>query len=156
MNDFLRAIENRLLVSYSDDSWLLNVFIIKANPNEHTSDELADEIIAKHLKLLEENCMVNGIRYVKTGFALLHFGNRGVNLSIWHIGAWGNTFEIFCCSWYTYKRDFEKMEVLPNSEPVMCSYEIPVIQKSLDDILNVFTSIEAIEFFREGFMKKYS
>lgn len=119
---------------YIRDKWMLNVYLIKSNPNEAVSSDVVTKIIEKHLLLIESGNMSEEFDYYRTGFAFLHFGNRGIDLTIWHIGRWGNTFETFVCSWYCYNREIDNMEQLDAAEPMLCQYEMKLFAK---EILNI-------------------
>ena len=142
------------LCQFLNSTWLLNIYIIQSNPNEEISLELAKSIIEDKLHSIEQEWMSNEFDYYKTGFAFLHFGNRGVDLTIWHFGTWGSTFETFVCSWYCYGRNVKNMEHLDSAEPIICQYEMELMAKEL-------LTIETIEEyhsqnkFRERFFSVY-
>lgn len=121
-------------VRFLNGEWLLNLYIIRSDVNEEIKFDENKELIEKHLHLLEENCMSDEFDYYKIGFAFLHFGNRGVDLTIWHIGRWGKTFEMYICSWYCYGRDIWNMEQLDSAEPMVCQYEMKYLINEIDNI----------------------
>lgn len=114
--------------------WLLNTYIIRSNPEEIINDNEVKSLIEKHLRLLEEECLSDEFDYYKTGFSFLHYGNRGVDLTIWHVGRWGNTFETYVCSWYCYGRDIWNMEQLDSAEPMLCQYEMNFLIEEISDL----------------------
>lgn len=121
---------------FFNEKWLLNVYVIKSHPEEVVSEKQMTTIIETHLSKLEEKCMSSEFEYYRTGFAFLHYGNRGVDLTIWHFGRWGSTFETYVCSWYCYNRDVDNLEQLDAAEPILCQYEISLyineISKAID------------------------
>lgn len=117
--------------------WLLNVYTIKSDPRESIDVTEEKKLLEKHLVLLEKKCMSVEFDYYKTGFVFLHFGNRGVDLTIWHVGRWGSTFETFVCSWYCYGRDIWNMEQLDSAEPVLCQYEAKLLISEISNITNL-------------------
>lgn len=131
--------------------WLLNIFLIKADPNESISNEVVFQIVDKHISQIETLYMSNEFDYFRTGFAFLHFGNRGVDLTIWHLGKWGKTFEIFTVSWYCYNRDLITMSVLDHAEPVICQYEMNLMCEQLDFIMDIFYRIDESDDFQRSF-----
>lgn len=137
---------------YINDSWLLNVYTIRSNPNELIDPEVKNRLIEKHLKLLEKNNMSDEFDYYKIGFCFLHFGNRGVDLTIWHIGRWGTTFETFICSWYCYGRNIDNMEQLNAAEPMLCQYEMETLTKEIRTISDL-VEYETIEELRNRYLE---
>lgn len=136
--------------------WLLNVYLIQRDENENISDCMVEELIEKHLSELERSCISDEFEYFRTGFAFLHFGNRGVDLTVWHFGKWGETFETYCCSWYCYNRDIESMELLDSAEPIICQYEMEYVVQEISAVCNILKD-EAEDFnFRQAFENYYA
>ena len=148
MNKLIRNTEIRNAVSFLNESWLLNLYIIRSDRNEHIIDKTVESLIERHLLLLESTCMSDEFDYLRTGFVFLHYGDRGIDLSIWHIGKWGKTFEIFNCSWYCYDRNNENMELLDSAEPVFSMYEISLLTHELNICRKIFKKIESDNQFR--------
>lgn len=156
MNNLNRHTDSKLLSNYLNDSWLLNLHVLKSKPTELVSKEIEDSIINKYLKQLESECLSDEFKYLKTGFAFLHFGRRGVSLNIWHIGEWNCTYEIFCCNWYCYGRDIYNMELLDNVEPKICHYELLIANKEFEGIMQIIRLIKSRNEFRDNFIKLHS
>lgn len=143
------------LKKYLYGEWLLNVYLIRANKSEKVELDTIDGILEKYIKELNLFHLSDEFYYTKTGFALLHFGNRGVNLSIWHTGDWGGTNEVYCCSWYTYGRNIDNMSPLNDAEPLACYYELDIAVGELKVIEEVFDKTKSIKQFRENFIEAY-
>lgn len=140
-------------IKFLDGEWLLNVYIIKSDPNEDIKLEECKRLIEMHLVVLEDGCMSDEFEYFKTGFAFLHYGNRGVDLTIWHVGKWGNTFETYVCSWYCYGRDTNNMEQLDSAEPMLCQYEMKYLVKEIDNISGI-VDCNSVDEFRSIYLAK--
>lgn len=155
MNNTTRETEIKYSRYFKNQEWLLNVYIIKSSNLEVISEEEILLVMEEKILQLEQTYMSQEFDYFRTGFAFLHYGNRGVDLSIWHIGRWGSTFEVFCCSWYCYGRDITKMEILDSAEPVFCQYEIGYILKELNICLSILQKINYDEQFRKMYIEKW-
>lgn len=155
MNDLHRTTKISYLRSFKNSSWLLNVYLIQSNKAEYVSDNVVEDLIEKYLEELEDKCISDEFDYFRTGFAFLHFGNRGVDLTIWHYGRWGKTFETYCCSWYCYNRDIEKMELLDSAEPVICQYETLYVIREMTALCEILESISENDNFKALFEKYY-
>ena len=153
MNNLARKTEVAYNVFYKKKKWLLNLYIIKSNADEIISDEEVSEIINKSIEDIEQNCISKEFIYFRTGFAFLHYGNRGIDLNIWHVGKWGNTYEIFKRVWYCYKRDYTKMEVLDDAEPVISQYEIMLLNNEFSVIADIIKELSDKDSFREEYIK---
>ena len=138
-----------------DSKWLLNIYVIKSNSNEIITRENAISIISDYLLELEKHCISKEFTYYRTGFAFLHFGNRGVDLTFWHFGKWVTTFEAFSCSWYCYGRDLKHMELLDSAEPVICQYEFTTFIQEIKRIERIIDRIDTLSSrsFRTEFCK---
>lgn len=155
MNSMNRKTKINYGVLFHNTEWLLNVYIIQSNEFEVINNTEAYNIIEIFLDDIESNCLSNEFTYFKTGFAFLHYGNRGIDLSIWHVGKWGNTYEIFNRTWYCYGRDIDKMEVLDDAEPVLSQYEISYLNTELGKIAEVIKDSPKKETFRKNYSKTY-
>lgn len=155
MNKLRRTTEIDYLVPFRNGEWLLNVYLIRSNPNESISDDEARNLVEKYLAVLEEKCMSSEFDYYRIGFAFLHYGNRGIDLTFWHYGSWGNTFEIFSCSWYCYNRDIHSMELLDAAEPKTSQYEIVYLNREYNIIRKVIKNSENRDTFIAGFINEY-
>lgn len=153
-NELLRATEKYYLQEFHNGKWLLNVYLIKSNKDEIVPKSEVHKLINNHLTKLEQTCISTEFDYYRTGFAFLHYGNRGVDLTIWHYGKWGNTFETYCCSWYCYGRDIDNMDLLDSAEPVICQYEILHFISELETARKI-VNIDATAF-REQYKSCYS
>lgn len=151
MNNIERDTAIDLGKTYLNGKWVLNTYLIRSNPEEVVSKDIQTRLIEKHILLLEENCMSDEFDYYRTGFAFLHFGNRGVDLTIWHIGRWGNTFETFICSWYCYDRDIWNMEQLNAAEPMLCQYEMKWLIKEINIIAGL-SDYKDLDKLRSGYL----
>lgn len=138
--------------TYLNGSWQLNTYLIRSNAQESVSTETIFNLIEKHLLLLEKNCMSDEFDYYRTGFVFLHYGNRGVDLTIWHIGRWGTTFETYICSWYCYNRDIWNMEQLDSAEPMLCQYEMKSLIKEIEHISSL-VEYDDIETIRKHYLE---
>lgn len=145
MNKLHRKTRIAYLKSYRNDSWLLNVYLIQSNKDEHIPDDVADELIETYIGNLEDMCISDEFDYFRTGFVFLHYGNRGVDLTVWHYGKWGQTFETYCCSWYCYNRATEKMELLDSAEPVICQYELLYIIDEMNALCSILKDLSTLE-----------
>ncbi len=154
-NNLERNTEVYYLMYFKNKTWLLNVYIIKSDSNEYIKKSEIFSIIEKHLSLLEQNCISDEFCYFRTGFAIIHYGNRGVDLTIWHIGQWDKTYEIFSCSWYCYGRDTNNMELLNSAEPIICQYEIVLLSKEFASIANIIKSMNDFIDFRTKYYLCY-
>lgn len=150
MNELWRATLIEHGKSLLNDTWAINLYIIKSNPDEVIDNDLVTSLLEKHLTLLEKDNMSSEFEYYKIGFAFLHFGNRGVDLTIWHIGRWGKTFETFICSWYCYERNIWQMEQLDAAEPMLCQYEMKLLLGEIAIITKLVSCDK-----REEIKKKY-
>lgn len=153
MNNLKRSTTTYYLQKFHNGKWLLNVYLIKSDCNENTPISQVYKIIDSHLNKLEETCISTEFEYYRTGFAFLHYGNRGIDLTIWHYGKWGNTFETYCCSWYCYGRNTNNMELLDSAEPVICQYEILHLINELNDIGSMVSTDE--RSFRDEYTRYY-
>lgn len=152
MNDLSRDTNVEYGKLFLHDKWLLNVYLIRSNPNEEITSSVITQLLNKHLQLLEKNNMSEEFDYYRTGFAFLHFGNRGVDLTIWHIGRWGTTFETFICSWYCYNRDIWNMEQLNAAEPMLCQYERKLLNYEISNISSLI-SCDSISEIRRQYLR---
>lgn len=153
MSDLFRYTMVDYGVPFLSGKWLLNVYTIKSDPKENINIDVKKELIEKHLLLLEKKCMSVEFDYYKTGFVFLHFGNRGVDLTIWHVGRWGSTFETFVCSWYCYGRDIWNMEQLDSAEPILCQYEMKLLTSEINNITSLI-ECKTVEEFRKKYFKE--
>lgn len=155
MNNIERYTETKL-GNYLNDTWLLNLHILKNKSDEPVSKDTEDFIINKYLSQLENECLSDEFDYLKIGFAFLHFGRRGVSLNIWHIGEWNCTYEIFCCNWYCYGRDIGNMELLDKTEPKICHYELLIANKEFESIMRIIKLIKSKNEFITSFIKVHN
>lgn len=153
-NSLSRTTERYYLQEFHNANWLLNVYLIKSSQDEIVPRSEMHKLIDKHLAKLEQTCISTEFDYYRTGFAFLHYGNRGVDLTIWHYGKWGNTFETYCCSWYCYGRDVDNMELLDSAEPVICQYEILHFIREIE-VAGKIVSVDA-NTFRERYRSCYA
>lgn len=155
MNSLTRSISQFRLVRFLDRNWLLNVVLIKANPGEVVSEETVIQIIERHLSQIEDSFMSDEFEYFRTGFAFLHYGNRGVDLTVWHAGKWGRTYEVFSVSWYCYDRDIQLMQVLDHAEPVICQYEMLLMCEHLNSLSEIIKNLKSDDVFQDVFHQWY-
>lgn len=154
MNNVSRDIRKISNVYFLGKEWLLDVYIIKYDRDELIDEQDARSIIEKCLYQLELECLSDEFEYFKTGFAFLHFGRRGIDLSVWHIGKWGGTYEYFSCTWYCYGRDPQNMELLNSAEPKLSQYEVDLLRLELQENNNMlYGGLSGLQF-REMFLKK--
>lgn len=135
-----------------DSCWLIDLVVLKSNDSEIIKQDDIYQILDFGLQQLEQKCMSTEFDYYFTGIAFLHFGNRGVELTIWHFGKWGNTAEYYCVTWYCYNRDFRNMELLDNAEPHFSQYEVNHIANLLPQINEIITNANCKEEFRKKFL----
>ena len=154
MNNLNRLTQIKRGIFFSKYNWLLNIYIIQSNNYENVIWEEVQELIEKMLNDIETNCISEEFIYYRTGFIFVHYGNRGINLSIWHIGRWGETYEFFKRTWYCYGRDINKMETLDDAEPFLSQYEIFYLNEELIFISNIIKNISSDEEFREQYINK--
>lgn len=156
MSRLQRATTTFYLQSFRNGSWLLNIYLIKSDKQEMISDNQVTQIIELYLNKLETSCLSEEFLYYRTGFAFLHYGTRGVDLTIWHYGKWGSTLETYCCSWYCYGRDISKMELLDSAEPVICQYEMLYIIEEISALCQILDNDASCDFrneFRDYYLK---
>lgn len=148
MNNTIRTTLQQGVINYKDTEWSLNTYIIKRNVQELITEDDIRDLIENAIDTLENECMSKEFCYLKTGFAFLHYGTRGVDLSIWHMGNWGDTYELYNCSWYCYARNISNMELLNSSEPILSQYEIKWLIKELAVCAEILNKIDVPESFR--------
>ena len=136
---------------YSNGKWLLNLYIIRYDATEIISDVIINGLIIKCLLELENKCISDEFTYFRVGTIFLHFGERGVDLSIWHVGKWGKTVEYFSCTWYCYGRNYLEMELLVSAEPKLSQYEV----EFLVEILKKYNSIIKNNMTQKEFKEEY-
>lgn len=153
MNNSERHTEIRYLSKYLNNSWILNLYVLKSDSTEVVEEKTIESLFDAYLTQLESKCMSAEFEYLKIGFAFLHFGRRGVGLNIWHIGVWNRTYEIFCNNWYCYDRDIYNMELLDDAEPRICHYEIKAANCELERILGIADSTTTKDEFINEFVK---
>lgn len=136
---------------YCDGKWLLNLYVIKYDVHEKVAEAIINSLIENCLLDLEDKCISSEFNYFRMGTIFLHFGKRGIDLSIWHVGKWGNTFEYFSCTWYCYGRDYLKMELLDSAEPKLSQFEVHF----LIEILSKYNSIIKENMTQEEFKEEY-
>ncbi len=156
MNKLSRSITKKYIAPFYEHKWLLNIYLIKSNKYEQVDDNQIISIINKYLLSLEQNCISNEFDYFRTGFAFIHYGNRGVDLTFWHFGKWGDTFETYSCSWYCYDRNVEHMELLDSVEPIVCQYEIPTLIEEFKVVKEIFERLNSNMDFRKEYCTYYS
>lgn len=153
MNDLKRKTRINRGVLFQNNKWLLNVYIIQSNEYEKITDEEAYKVIDMFLVDIENNCLSEEFVYFRTGFVFLHYGSRGVDLNFWHVGSWGNTYELFNRSWYCYGRELDKMEVLDDAEPVLSQYELFYLRDELNMIAEVVKELPEKNLFQDYYLK---
>lgn len=149
-----RDVKKIPLKYFVDQKWLLDVYVIRYNDDEVIDDELSFEIINDCLRVLESKCLSEEFEYFKTGMAFLHFGRRGIDLSVWHIGIWGSTYEYFSSTWYCYERNYKNMELLDDAEPRISQYEINMLAKELLSINDLLLVNMSASDFRKLFTSR--
>lgn len=156
MNDLCRETKVKRGVFFKDTDWMLNVYVIQSNKEENISWKEIYEIIERILHDIERNCISEEFTYFRTGFVFVHYGNRGINLSVWHAGKWGKTYEIFNRAWYCYNREIDKMEILDDAEPVLSQYEIAYLNLELNAIATILKNLSDNTGFRQQYAKYYN
>lgn len=152
----VRPITFKRAVYYHSETWLLNTYVIKYDENEIISTLESKLLIENSISILEATSMSDEFEYLKTGFAFLHYGRRGINLSIWHWGKWDTTFELYNCSWYCYGRNIDKMELLDSAEPVLSQHEIELLNNELHICNRLLKEISSAEQFREKYIDEWA
>lgn len=142
-------------VFFQNADWVLNVYLIQSNKEEEILWENVYEIVERILLDIKDNCFSEEFMYLRTGFAFVHYGNRGINLSVWHVGRWGETYEIFNRVWYCYNRDIDKMEILDDKEPILSQYEFKYLNTELNAIANILQAGLDSNKFREHYTQYY-
>lgn len=155
MSELQRKSKIKYLQLFRNGKWLLNVYLIQSDVFEDIEDAQVNQLIESYLDILEKTCISDEFEYYRTGFAFLHYGNRGVDLTIWHYGRWGETFETYSCSWYCYGRETSNMELLDSAEPVMCQYEIIYIIDEFKAICEILKKKQDI-CFRKRYIEYFS
>ena len=87
-----RSITKQGPTYYNNGTWLLNTYIIKSSESEVVSNQEIRALIECKVAEIEQSCMSCEFQYLKTGFVFLHYGMRGIDLSIWHLGKWSRQF----------------------------------------------------------------
>lgn len=120
------------------DDWHLKAYSFAASSAPSDIPDPLD-VVAGRTRELNELYLSDEFHYLRTGFALCHFGRRGITTEIFHFGLWDDMPEIFHVGWYTYGYVEQSMEVLGHEEPILCFHDIPV---ALAEIL-LFRSLVA-------------
>ncbi len=149
-----RTVDRYPAMEFNINNWILSIYVFKASETEFISFQEISKIIEMNLINLEKDCISTEFDYYRTGVAFLHYGRRGIELSIWHVGLWGNTFEYFCCTWYCYCRDVNNMELLDNAEPHLSQYEVEILSKELLNIHQLAREEPTKNGFRNRFLKE--
>ncbi len=127
MNDGLRRAEPLGVLNLADIGWHLRVYLMRGNPTESIDrDELFSNLSEK-VRLIEHGYLSSEFSYIRSGFAIAHYGRRGVTYTIWHWADWNGTWECFSHAWYCYHRETARMEPLERSEPAFCHHELKVV-----------------------------
>lgn len=156
MNNLHRKTQVRQGVFFESIDWMLNVYIIQSDENENILWKEVYDIIDRILHDIEKNCFSEEFTYFRTGFAFVHYGNRGIDLSVWHVGKWGKTNEIFNRAWYCYNREIDDMEILDDAEPVLSQYEISYLTSELNSIAVILKKMPDNAEFRQQYAKYYN
>lgn len=143
----------RNAVLFLNRTWLLDIYTIRYDEKEIITDERVDSVLDICVQEIEKNCMSKEFKYARTGFSFVHFGRRGITVSIWHLGNWEQTNEIFSCSWYCYGRDISGLELLDSAEPVLCQYEIDLLANKLRQCDLVFDLAKTYEEIRPCYLR---
>lgn len=136
---------------FLDKTWLIDLILIKSDSNEVICEEDVNSLVYTCLEQLEKECISLEFNYYRSAVVFLHFGTRGVELTVWHFGRWSQTFEYFCCTWYCYKRDYKNIELLDNCEPHFSQYEVDCICKILPQVNEIGVSTDTADEFKEKF-----
>lgn len=137
---------------YLNKTWLIDLVLIKSNPLEVIDTKDIESLVCNCLSQLEKECISPEFIYYRTGVVFVHFGRRGVELTVWHFGRWDKTSEYFCCTWYCYKRGIGNMELLDNCEPHFSQYEVDLICKILPQVNEIALSFDSNEEFKKKFI----
>ncbi len=140
---------------YSNNDWILNLYIFKYDFKETVDSTIIDKIVNKALSEVNKYHFSEEFNYYKIGYCLLHFGRRGVDLSIWHLGDWEDTKEYFCCSWYCYNREYESMELLDTKEPIFSMYESSKVCEIISEISEICLNKNYKESIISKFIDRY-
>jgi len=92
----------------------------------------AGDLLDPCLEVADSSCLSDEFLYLRVGAFLVHFGRRGVTVTLIHFGCWGDMPEVFICGWYAYARSLDNLELLDNREPVSCYHDAPVLTHELD------------------------
>jgi len=153
MNENTRKTILKSAVWFLNNTWLLDVYTIIYNEKETILEECVKSIVDRCVHEIEKKCMSNEFEYARTGFSFVHFGRRGITVSIWHLGNWGQTNEVFCCSWYCYGRNISGMELLDSAEPILSKYEIRLLEKKLEQCDLVFDLVKPEEEIQQCYLR---
>jgi len=109
------------------NKWRLRHYFLRANELE---DFRQPELQGHYSRLLEavEPALSNEYVYARFGFAVSHFGTRGVCFTVWHWGTWGPTIELYTQAWYCFGRDLSALEPLARVDPVCCLHEMRIVR----------------------------
>lgn len=119
----------RLLGNVSMKGWRIRYYAIGFNNDDIDSKE---NIMDLGVLLSDaESYLSEEFDYLRVGFAFKHRGRRGVTLSLWHWGSWGDTLELFNHGLYRYK-DQKEYETLTCGEPLVSMYDFGVLHAELN------------------------
>ena len=114
-----------------EEGWALRVFRITASGVRFGDTSQVLDAIAQLLSQVTARESVE-YDYGRFGCAVVHTGRRGVCISITHFGGWGTTFEVFSSVWYRYGYGFDGFELLNDSDPALCWFEVVRVMREIE------------------------
>ena len=139
MSNKERKIKYAGLLQFDNLDWFLRFYFVQADENEIVNEGEIKSKLSSLLREIDTKLCTTEFSYQKAGFAFVHFGRRGVTISIWHWAEWDGTWELFNNAWYCYGRNIAEMELLDRKEPVISHYDLPIILSELASFKNAMS-----------------
>jgi len=127
MNDRLREAQYLGIVHLREIDWYFRVYLMRGDVNEEVNRGFLFDNLREKIRVIAAEYLSSEFKYLRSGFAIAHYGRRGVTYSFWHWADWQGTWEYFCQAWYCYGRAIDGMTPLDRTEPIVCQHEINVV-----------------------------
>lgn len=128
------------------------VYIFAADAEKQWNEAQIIATLDEMLVRLEDHSFNDEFNYLKFGFSMVHFGRRGITITIWHWGKWGETLELFWSGWYAF-HDHLIFDSLTAQEPVMCIYECDAVANELR-IMRDWCDLSNLATTRQNFLSQ--
>lgn len=127
MSEGARLPERLGVLHLEDIDWHFRVYLLRGDSSEVVGREGLFQHLGEKIRVIASRYLSDEFKYLRSGFALAHYGRRGVTYSFWHWADWVGTWEMFCQAWYCYGRSLQKMQPLDRSEPILCHHEVELV-----------------------------